>query len=148
MRLTTSDGLFGFVIEPTTTAKFMVFQIVIEGQLIGDRAPCILGTAMQQLRNLAVINVGLPHSQKASPSVIFSALQTNDDWNDATLLPLAESLDSWQVRGFADHSEIVFLARQNGGPKESHSFRMATLPVQEYDFIVKALIDFWAAFHA
>lgn len=66
MRVTTSDGLFGSLVERTDSPRFFVFQLAMNEQLLGDRGPCILGTAMHQLRRRP--RRVLSNRARASPS--------------------------------------------------------------------------------
>lgn len=142
MRITTSDGTFGFVIEPTEAADFQIFQLVIDSEVIGDREPCILGTAMRQLRNLAVLDLGPLGPSGFSAPEILSTIKSRDDWNDATLRHLAESIDRWDLRGYSTGSEAVFIARPNG-PNDVQVLLTAVVPLSDYVPIVDVLVQHW-----
>ncbi len=140
-RFTSRDGSFGFLVEAMDGTRFFTFQLIIGGELLGDREPCILGTAVNQLQNL--VAVGLDQRSFATKDEAFKALselKTRDDWNDATLRPLAESLDRWDVRGFSQESSAVFLALPDA---DSCSIKVAVVDLDEYQSLVKSLADYW-----
>ena len=145
MRVTTSDGSFGFLVESTDSPKFFVFQLVIDAQVLGDREPCILGTAMQQLQDLPTVSIDASPGNETLASGLLSELQANDESSDATLLPLAESLDALQLRGFINGSTVTFLAQQGGATEQSTSPILTSIPVPEYDAIVAAIVTYWTA---
>jgi len=144
MRVTTSDGAFGFVIERTDAPRFFVFQLVIGGELTGDRDPCILGTAMHQIKYLDALDIDPVLVARMDAPEIIAALRSRDSWNDRSLRPLAESLDLWWVRGFICGTDVVFIAGQGSVEGEGPQ-RIAKVPIEDYDPIAGAVVDFWTA---
>ena len=109
MRFLTDSGEFGFLISPTTSPRFFRFQLIVRGQIVGDRDPCILGTAMQSLPNLMVAKAPELLDRERSAEEVWELLVENDEVHDRTLLPLAESFDGLSIRGYFRGDEAVFL---------------------------------------
>lgn len=143
MRVTTSDGSFGFLIERTRQKNFNVFQLVIAGVSVGDRNPCILWTAMRQLRSLNEIPAGVPTRRRQAEDIL-ARIRGDDGWNDASLAPLAESLDAWDVRAYIDEGLAVFILDDDRSRGDQKRPLVGHVGMAEYRLLVEALTQYWA----
>ena len=112
------------------------------GEVLGDTDPVIIGTAIRQLQSL----VDMPGKSKdefpSDPGSVLAFFKGNVDEFDASLRPMAESLDEFAVHAWiAEDFAHFFLAKGTRQPFYD-SPRTAAVCVAEYDSIVRAVADY------
>jgi hypothetical protein len=122
------------------------FQLVIDGELFGDREPSIIDSTMQELRSVPTLDVDPAVVSRLSAAEILAELRADDTWNEATLQPSAESLDGAQVRSFICGTDVSYLA--GGGVEGSVPMRIAKVSLDDYAQIVEAAVNYWTAAEA
>lgn len=145
MRLSTTDGDFGFFLDPVVGMdRFFIFHVVVGGREFGDDEPCIAGSAMGRLRCPPVIEDPRLDPRVASPAAALAAIRSDDRLNDATLSPLGESLDRYDLRSYRIGDVVVFSARDGFDHEPNRMLVRSVIPGSEYDSIVGQLVQYWA----
>jgi len=143
MRLLTDDGRFGFVVTPLVGHGMFRFQIIVDGQLIGDRDPCPVGTAMKQLGDLPHLDDKRLGQLSANPVALLTALRFDEVLHDAATLSLAESLDRWLIYGYVYEGGITMIAQAYEEGAVVGSISVSVVGSAEYDSIVDAVRSYW-----
>jgi hypothetical protein len=139
----TSDGQFGFVLTKVAGQNMFEFQLVIEGNLIGDREPCIAGSAMivlGELRHLDDQRLGLLFSDR---DALVAVLDSDEDLHDVVALSIAESLDGWWLRGYVYDGNVVLLARERRQGRVMGELLVSIVAMAEYGSVHGAASDYW-----
>jgi len=140
VKILTDDEQFGFIIRKTAAQKFFVFQIVLEGCIVGDEEPCILGTAMRQLMNLTSVSV--QPNNGTDRFELVSHLR-RDEIYDHTRFNVSESLDQWALHAYSYQQTATFLAQPNGFVGSPKSIIMAKISLDDYAQIAEQVVHFW-----
>jgi hypothetical protein len=139
------------------------FRLVINGCLIGDTEPCIIGSAIVGLADLKALSdprlsLGLSDPAalvrlvtSAGAMDIGSGEEPDDadaDLHDGIVLELAESLDSWLVLGFRHDRRVVFLASEYHAGGGLGPVAAAVIEASAYDPLVETVRMYWAELEA
>jgi hypothetical protein len=146
MRLSTDDGLFGFIVTPADFGMYR-FQLIVDGELVGDTEPCFLESAMRSLGRLQQLNDIRLGQISINATSVMAAIETDDVLHDAALLQIAESLDAWKVRGYVYKGDVTLLAQRylsEPGGGVGDRILVSTVPFAEYCSILGASYDYWA----
>jgi hypothetical protein len=146
MRFSTDDGLFGFIVTPVSASGMYRFQLVIQGEQVGDAEPCFLETAMSSLGKLHQLDDSRLARISVDTASVMAIIDADDVLHDAALLQVAESLDGWKVRGYVYNGDATVLA-QKYAPGSSVSEGLvlfSVLPLTEYWSVLHASHDYWA----
>jgi hypothetical protein len=144
MRFLTDDGRFGFLVTPLTGHGMFRFQLVIDGQLIGDTEPCFLGTAMYQLGNLPHLDDERLGLLSSDPDVVLSSLLSEEQLHDRATLSLAESLDLWLIHGYVYEGNVVMIARGDEDGSLAGPTWISVVRSAEYDSVFDAAHRYWS----
>jgi hypothetical protein len=157
------DDRFGIVVTPAGYRHMYQFRLVIDGHLIGDAEPSIIGSAIRRLGDLKALSdprlsLGLSDPAalvrlvtSAGAIDIESGEEPDDadaDLHDGTVLSLAESLDSWLVLGFRHDRSVVFAASQYQAGGVPGPVAAAVIEQPEYDALVEMARAYWAKLEA
>ncbi|MGH3736631.1 MAG: hypothetical protein ACRDT6_13610 [Micromonosporaceae bacterium] len=123
--------------------KMFRFQAIVDGRSIGDDEPCILGSAMYQLRHLQVLNDQRLARPSGDPAAVSSVLRSDESLHDAATLSLAESLDGWLIHGYVYDGQVTILAQEYDGGDLAGPILVSVLDKAEYDPIFAAIHDYW-----
>jgi hypothetical protein len=140
VRFLTDDGGFGLLIAPLPGRDMFRFQMIIGDQLIGDSEPCILGSAMWQLRNLPFLADSRFGSLRDHLAEVLPLLRCDQEIHDATSLSLAESLDLWLINGYIYQGSATVLAMHD--PAAADSALISTMSLTAYEPVVGASYDY------
>ena len=143
MRFSTDDGRFGFIIAPSDYRKFFRFQLVVDGDVIGDEEDCILGTAIMSLGDLNQLDDGRLADVGTDAMKVLPLLQTDELLHDAATLSIAESLDHWATYGFKYKENVVILAHPYREDGSIPSVSVSVVPSDSYDSIIDAVRTYW-----
>lgn len=163
MKFLADDGRFGIVITPTGWRHMYQFRLVIDGRLIGDAEPCIIGSAIMCLGDLKApgdprLSLGL--SDPAALARLVASIggldaesgeepdSADTNLHDGTVLSLAESLDSWLVLGFRHDRRVIFLASQYRADGILGPVAAAAIEPSAYDPLVEMARAYWARLEA
>jgi len=146
MRFLTDDGLFGFILTPSTGSGMYRFQLVINGKLVGDREPCFLESAMRSLGSLHELVDSRLRRIFVDAGSVMDIIESDDSLHDAALLQVAESLDGWKLRGYVYEGNATFLAAgyMSGSDDMTNPISVSVVPLVEYDSVFGAAHDYWA----
>lgn len=145
MRLMTTDGRFGFLIAALPGRDMFRFQMLIDGQVIGDAEPCILGTAMRQLAKLAHVDDAVVSDVLSDTQSVLDALNSDDRLHDATMRSLAESMDRWSIRAYIHASKAVWLAQEyRTGDVATGPISVAVTDLEDYDVLIEMVHHYWS----
>jgi len=157
------DDRLGIVITPAEGRHMYRFQLVIDGHVVGDAEPCIVGSAMKGLGSLKAPGdprLSLALSDPAALVRLVTAIGERDvesgdepddadvDLHDSTVLSLAESLDSWLLLGFAYDGRVVFLASQYREGGARGEVITAVIEPLAYGSLLEASRAYWAGLEA
>ena len=146
MRFTTDDGLFGFVVTPLTQSGMYRFQVVIGGELVGDSEPCFLESAMNTLGRLRELDDSRLGQASMDAVALMDLLASDGALDDAALLQIAESLDSWKVRAYSRGETATFLAARYvaGTDSAQGAVSLSVVPLTEYATVFEVARGYWA----
>jgi hypothetical protein len=136
------DGRFGIILTPEDGQHFYRFRLVIDGRVIGDTDPCIIGSAMNSLGHLHALSDRRLSSGLSDPDALMQLLQ-DDEFHDATTLSIAESLDSWLLCGYRYEGSVVFVAREDSVRDTSGDVLAANIDQFLYDSIFEMASTYW-----
>lgn len=137
MRFLSDDASFGFRMTRASSRRFYIFQIVLDGVLIGDTDPCVAGSCFGPLAMVDEIDEPGLRSGDASEAQIDLLVASDDQLDERTLKHLAESLDAWAVRVYAV-DDVVHV--RVTGDRETHS---AAIPRSEFEAITATMRYYW-----
>ncbi|MGW2057945.1 hypothetical protein ACWCOZ_29225 [Streptomyces sp. NPDC001840] len=140
----TDDGRFGFLVAPLAGRGMFRFQLVIDGRLIGDTDPCILGTAMARLGSLAHLDDERLDLLFSDMDVVLSALLTEEELHDRTTLSIAESLDDWLIHGYVYKGNVVMVARGDENGSLAGPALISVVTSSEYEPIIESARNYWS----
>jgi hypothetical protein len=143
VRFSTDDGQFGFLVTSLTGHGMYRFQVIIEGRLVGDHEPCIIGSAMKQLENRPRLSDKRLDPLSAGPDAVMSTLRFDERLHDAATLSLAESLDRWLIHGYVYGSTVMILAQERQENVAVGRILVSMVNLIEYDSIVEAVRTYW-----
>jgi hypothetical protein len=139
----TGDGRFGFLVDKLSGRHMFQFQLVVDGHLVGDQEPCIIGSAMAALGELPRLDDQRLDLLSSDPATVVSALDSDAELHDATTLSIAESLDGWWLRGYVRGESVVLLARERQQGRAVGRLLVSIVPLVEYNVVHKAANDYW-----
>lgn len=145
MRFSTDDGRFGFIVSPLAGHQMFRFQIVIDGQVIGNTEECILGSAMARLANLRSLDDERLTGLSVEPALLLSMLRADEVLHDDVVLSLAESVDRWLICGYIHKGNAAMLAQEydNDGTLVGRVL-VSMVPIIEYDAVVSMARSYWS----
>lgn len=143
MLATSDDGQFGFLVTKLAGRQMFRFQLIINGRLIGDQEPCIIGSAMAALGDLPCLDDQRLDLLSSDPKAVVSLLDSDADLHDAATLSIAESLDSWWLRGYVRGGNVVLLTRRRRQGQAVGDALISVVPLAEYQKIYKVAHDYW-----
>ncbi|GAA2038534.1 hypothetical protein GCM10009839_45150 [Catenulispora yoronensis] len=145
MRFTTDDSAFGVLVSPRPGYGLFRFQLLLNGELIGDAEPGMLGSAMARLNGLAVLDDPRLEDPTADAAATLELLLADEDLGDPTLFAVAESLDRWHVRAYRFADQVAFLAapvpEEDGAPLGPVS--VSVVSFAEYEPIATEARRYW-----
>jgi hypothetical protein len=143
VRFSTDDGQFGLIVTPTSWNKMFRFQLIVDGAVVGDTEPCILGSAMRQLSSLHRLDDPRLARARVDPAGTMSVLCSDDPLYDLSMLNGAESLDRWLVRGYINGESAVVMSQPAEGPESERSIRVAVVPLRDFESVVRSAVGYW-----
>ena len=149
MKFLADDDRFGIVITPTEYRtptegrRFYRFQLVVDGVLLGDTEPCIIGSAMNRLGNLHTLNDRRLSSGLSNPTKLMELLQVDEELHDPASLSLAESLDNWLLYGYRYEENVVFMAREYQSPEIFGDVLAVAIDSFVYDSLFEMALIYW-----
>jgi hypothetical protein len=145
MRVSTDDGLLGFIVTPVTDSGLYRFQIIIGGEIVGDTEPCFLESAMRSLGTLYQAD-DVKMGEIADPASVLARIESDDLLHDAALLQVAESLDGWKVRGYVYEGNAMLLAQAyiTGSSATKGSILVSVVSLAEYLSVFDVAHSYWA----
>jgi hypothetical protein len=143
MRISTDDGRFGFLASPLNGRGMFRFQLIIDGRLIGDTEPCILGSAMSRLGDLRFLDDERLGRLADDPAEVFETLRSDELLHDIATLSLAESLDGWLIHGYLSANNVILLAREYQAGALHGPVLVSIVDAIEYGSIFDATRSYW-----
>lgn len=143
MRFVTDGGQFGLLVSPMPGPDMFRFQVIIGDRIIGDDQPCILGSAMGELRNLSQFeHLGFDPVQD-TPDAVVSALNSSEKLHDLTTLSIAESMDGWDLQGLIFEGNFILLAREYGSDGAAGMILRTMVNRAEYEELIETAYRYW-----
>ena len=143
MRFSTDDGRFGFIVAPLPGQHMFRFQMVVDGQVIGDTEENIIGSAMGTLEELKQLDDPRLAGLSSDPAAVIAILLTDESLHDEAVLSLAESLDRWLVCGYVYQGATTILAQGYRGHDLAGPILVSALPVADYSAVLDAARTYW-----
>ncbi|MEV7680066.1 hypothetical protein AB0O64_16130 [Streptomyces sp. NPDC088341] len=146
MRISTDDGRFGLILTPAGDpwdARFFRFQLIVDSVIMGDSEPCVLGSMMLTLQNMARLEDPRLARPDADPAATLSVLRSDAALNDPSLLGAAESLDHCLVHGYVHGTNAIVIgkpAEPSAGTRTPH---VAVVSLHDFQAIVTAAARYW-----
>ena len=135
----TQDGSFGVIISAASgnhDPRFFSFQLVVDGQTIGDSEPSIIWSAIDRLSRLPELDDPRLNNPTRDLHAAVDAVLNDEHCNQA-LFHGAESLDAWIVAAYTHDGSTIWLTQQAGSDNSHVSpIRAATINNLDYHSIV------------
>ncbi|MEU4674508.1 hypothetical protein AB0F91_42765 [Amycolatopsis sp. NPDC023774] len=144
MRFSTNDGMFGLVVEPVSTSGQSRFQLIIEGQLVGDAYPNFAYGAFEELAHLPRFSDERLGRLVEDTGAVLELLRTEEELHDPATVSLAEAQDRWFVQRYIYQSNVVLIGREYVGSSLDESALISIVECVEYASIVEMARGFWA----
>jgi hypothetical protein len=119
------------------------FQMIVDGQVIGDTDENIIGSAMATLGELKQLEDPRLAGLSSDPAAVIATLLTDETLHDDAVLSLAESLDRWLVCGYVYQGATTILAQGYRGHDLAGPILVSTVPVADYSTIIDAARTYW-----
>lgn len=142
MRFLDDSGRFGLLVSPVLGHRMFRFQLVLDGQLVGDRDGCILGSVMTQLKNRPHIDDKRLDMLDTDPAEFMELLAADEFLHDSTIMSSVESLDRWTVYSYVRAGLFIIVAQEAAGQDASPIF-VAGVDEVEFNSIVDAARRYW-----
>lgn len=110
MRFSTEDERLAIRMSPAPPydARFSIFQLILNGLVVGDAEPCIPISALRRMAELPALDDARLDS--LDPVQLRTLLTSGDDLHDRTLGPSSESLDAWGLHAYRLEDQVAYLA--------------------------------------
>lgn len=144
MRFLANDGQFGLLVTPVENSGMSRFQLVVEGQLIGDTESSFAYGAFEEMANLPRFSDRRLGLLSEEPDTALSALLSEEELHDPATLSLAESLDRWLVQGYLYAERVLIVARPHDGGSPAEPVLVSIVNCSEYAVIVEMARLHWA----
>jgi hypothetical protein len=131
------------IVTPLAGQHMFRFQMIIDGQVIGDTDGCIIGSAVTGLTNLKQLEEPWLARVSTDPAAVLSILETDETLHDDTVLSIAESLDGWLICGYIYRGEATMLAQEIRGDDLVGPVLVSAVPMADYSAIVDAVRSYW-----
>lgn len=141
MRFLDDSGRFGLLVSPVSGHRMFRFQLVVDGQLVGDSDGCILGSVMTQLKNRPHLDDKRLDLLDADPLQFMEMLADDEFLHDSTIMSSVESLDRWTVYCYVRATRFIVVA-QKVAP-EASPILVSSIHEAEFDSIVEAARNYW-----
>jgi hypothetical protein len=146
LRFLDDSGRVGLLVSPVLGDRMFRFQLVVDGQLVGDQDGCILGSVMTQLKNRPRIDDKRLDLLDADPVQFMELLAVDEFLHDSTIMSSVESLDRWTVYSYVHAGRFIIVAQEVAGQDASPIF-VAGIDEAEFNSIVDAARRYWLESH-
>jgi hypothetical protein len=89
VKFSTDDGQFGLIVSPRPGRDMFAFQLVVDGHVVGDGEPAILGSLMWELQHRPFYGIGQVPDAGASPGAAVELLLEHKQFEPAMLRGVA-----------------------------------------------------------
>ncbi|MBQ1051317.1 hypothetical protein KBX50_22955 [Micromonospora sp. C51] len=142
MRFLDDDGRFGLLVSPLPGRRMFRFQIIVDGELVGDSEGCILGSVMTQLKNRPHIDDRRLDLLDTDPTGFMELLAWDEFLHDSTMMSGVESLDRWTVYSYVRAGRFTIVA-QEVSTQASSPILVARIDEDTFNSIVDATRAYW-----
>lgn len=139
MIVATDELAFGVLLSPSDRPRFWILRLLVNGDLIGDCEPCMVGSAVPIIARRPPFAAIDPRGNRTT---VLNLLRS-DAHHDATLYPLAESFDDWEVRLYSTDQEVVVVASSDVSQGETADLRLVAVAIDEYMAVVSTIASYW-----
>jgi hypothetical protein len=143
MKFLTDDDDFGIIVTPAGSPHMYQFRLVVNGRALGDREPCIIGSAVKRLGRLKKLDDSRLDPGLADPATLMRLLETDDELHDATTLSLSESLDNWLLRSYEYEGNVFLMACEYRVLEASGEVLSVTIDSSVYCSLVEMFRTYW-----
>jgi hypothetical protein len=124
------------------------FRLVVDGCLVGDDEPFILGSIMRELQHRPSFAPGELPDAGTSPADVAKLLlddesRLQDERCEAAMLSGAESLDGWQVWLYAHGTHGVALAQAYRDDERVGPLLASLVDLSEFRAILGSVVRYW-----
>jgi hypothetical protein len=123
------------------------FQLVVDGQVIGDDEPAILGSLMRELQHRPSVDAHQLPDARSSPASAVETLLADEQYESA-MLRGAESLDRWLVWLYTQQSHAVALAQAVDGNDRTGPILVSVIDVTDLRSLLDAVVRYWTEANA
>ena len=155
MRFIDDNDRFGLLVSPIPgQRRIFRFQLIIRGQLVGDREGSIIGSVMQGLKDQQHIDDERLDLLDTDPAAFMELFAVDQFLHDSTMMS-AESLDGWATYSYVRAGRFVVVAQEYVGWEEvvgaygevvslkTGPILVANIDAAEFDSIVDAARSYW-----
>jgi hypothetical protein len=143
VRFVSDSGDFGILVAPGRSRRFNRFQLIVAGRVIGDSDDCFTYSAFTQLSDRPTLDDQRLRDISSRPDEVLPLLLEDEHLHDSSTMPLAESLDSWVIQGYAHRSVMTIVARPYENGVAAGEILISELDAQEYGQIVETARAYW-----
>jgi hypothetical protein len=120
-----------------------VFQLVVDGHVVGDNEPSILGSVMWELQHRPSFGAYQLPDVGSSPTSTVEVLLAEEQFESA-MLRGAESLDRWLVWLYVQRSRAVALAQAVEGKERIGPILVSLVDLTDLRPPLDAALGYWS----
>lgn len=147
VKFSTDDGRFGLIISPRPGRGMFAFHLVVDGHVVGDGEPAILGSLMWELQHRPFFGVGQVPDTRTSPDAAVEFLLGHEQFESA-MLRGAESLDRWLVWLYSQPTHGVALAQAADGDERVGPVRVSLVESTDFRDLLDSAVRYWSKFRS
>jgi hypothetical protein len=119
------------------------YQLVVDGQIVGDSEPTIIGSEMGALQDRPSFSFHqLPDARSNPSSTVELLLAQTDDQLDSAMLR-GETLDRWLVWMYIQQSHAVVLAQASYANCRIGPILMSIVSLTDFQLVIDAAVRYW-----
>lgn len=152
MRFLTNEGEFGILLakasngaEADPAMAVFRFQLLLDGELVGEAKPCNPGPAFGNLRKPCRLDADRARGLPGGPEALHAYLHADALLHAGTKGPRAASMDGWACHLFVAGSRVALLARDRRGPERdaAGAVRSCSVGIEDYFDVVGCAFEYW-----
>jgi hypothetical protein len=143
VRFSTDDGQFELVVSPRPGRGMFAFQLVIDGHVVGDADPAILGSLMWELQHRPSFDADQVPDARVSPAAAVELLLA-DEQLESAMLRGAESLDRWLVWLYRQQEHGIALAQAADGDERAGPVLVSVVEVADFRDVLDSAVRYWS----
>jgi hypothetical protein len=143
VKFSTDDGQFGLIVSPRPGRDMFAFQLVVDGHVVGDGEPAILGSLMRELQHRPTLGADQVPDVRTSPAAAVGLLLADEQFESA-MLRGAESLDRWLVWLYSQQAHGIALAQAADRDERVGPVLVSLVEVTDFLDVLDSAVRYWS----